>query len=68
MVNYIATDTELTAVADAVRSRAQIPDYLSWPNGYVQAIMGISSGDGELPFGLYFDEDGDLCQKDDYDY
>lgn len=49
MAEYIAKDTALTAVADAIREKAGSSDPLAFPAGFVEAIAGISAGGG-LPF------------------
>jgi hypothetical protein len=48
MANYLTTDTELTSVADAIRTKAGINDNLTWPNGFVTAIGNISTGGGTV--------------------
>lgn len=45
MANYIATDTDLTAVADAIRSKGGKSGQLAFPQGFVDAIDGISGGE-----------------------
>lgn len=45
MVNYIASQTELTAVADAIRAKAGTSDALAFPDGFVSAIGSIKDGD-----------------------
>lgn len=44
MADYIATDTELTTVADAIRTKGGTSAALEWPSGYAQAIANIPSG------------------------
>lgn len=44
MANYIATDTDLTAVADAIRTKGGTSAQLSFPAGFVSAIGDISGG------------------------
>lgn len=46
MADYIVKDTELTAIADAIRSKTGGTDQLIFPNGMADAIAGISSGGG----------------------
>lgn len=46
MANYIATDTELTTVADAIRTKGGTSAALEWPSGFAQAIADIPSGGG----------------------
>lgn len=45
-VPYIATDAELTAVADAIRTKGGTSAALEWPSGFAQAIADIPSGGG----------------------
>ena len=44
MANYIATDTELTAVANKIRSKTGSTASLEWPDGFVSGINSISGG------------------------
>ena len=58
MANYIATDTDLGAVADAIRTKGGTSAQLEFPQGFVDAISAISGGGGVL--GVTQDEDGYL--------
>ena len=44
MANYIATDTDLTAVADAIRTKGGTSASLAFPTGFVDAIEAIETG------------------------
>lgn len=44
MASYVATEEELTAVADAIREKGGTQAQLEWPDGYVDAIEDISGG------------------------
>lgn len=44
MANYIATDTDLEAVADAIRTKGGTSADLVFPQGFVDAISAISGG------------------------
>lgn len=46
MADYLVTDTELTAVADAIREKGDTSAALEWPDGYVSAIGNIETGGG----------------------
>lgn len=46
MANYLTTDTELTTVADAIRTKGGTSAALEWPSGFAQAIADIPSGGG----------------------
>lgn len=48
MANYIATDTDLTAVANAIRTKGGTSAQLTFPQGFVDAIAAISGGGGGL--------------------
>lgn len=48
--DYIVTDTELTSVADAIRTKGGTSAALSFPSEFVSAIGAISSG-GITPVG-----------------
>ena len=43
MADYLVTDMELTAVADAIRDKAGTAGQLSFPDGFVSAIQGIQA-------------------------
>ena len=45
-VDYIATSTDLTSVADAIRTKAGTSAQLVFPAGFVSAIRDIPSGGG----------------------
>lgn len=45
MANYLTTDTDLTAVANAIRSKGGTSGALSFPNGFISAIQNLG-GDG----------------------
>ena len=44
MADYLTTDTELTSVADAIRTKGGTSFPLVYPNGFVSAIEEISTG------------------------
>jgi len=48
MTDYLTNDTELTAVADAIRTRGGTSAALEWPDGYVDAVGAISGGGATL--------------------
>ena len=48
-INYLATDTELTAVADAIREKGGTSAALEFPSGFVSAIGDISTGASAEP-------------------
>lgn len=54
-MNYFTNDTELTAVADAIRQRGGTSSPLVYPNGFVTAIQNIPGGGGGA------DNLADLC-------
>lgn len=59
---YLATINELTAVADAIRTKGETTDGLVWPDGFVAAIENISGGyKAALPVYTY---DGDHSLND----
>ena len=43
MADYLVTNTEMTAVADAIRGKAGTAGQLSFPDGFVSAIQGIQA-------------------------
>jgi len=46
MTDYIASGTDLTSVADAIRTKGGTSSSLAFPNGFVSAINDISGGGG----------------------
>lgn len=46
MTMYIAGDTELEAVADAIRAKGGTSSELEWPGEFISAIQSISGGGG----------------------
>ena len=46
MADYLVTDTELTSVANAIRTKGGTSASLSFPTGFVSAIADIPSGGG----------------------
>lgn len=46
MTDYITTDTELTSIANAIRTKGSTSASLTFPNGFVSAIQNIPSGGG----------------------
>ena len=51
MANYLATDTDLTAVANAIRTKGGTSASLAFPSDFVSAINAISGGGGTPDFG-----------------
>lgn len=46
MANYKVTSSDLTSVADAIRTKGGTSTSLSFPNGFVSAIQNIPTGGG----------------------
>ena len=46
MSNYLVTDTDMTSVADAIRTKGGTSASLAFPTGFVNAINDIPSGGG----------------------
>ena len=61
MVNYKVTDTDLTAVANAIRAKSGGSAALAFPAGFVSEIGNIPSGGGELSPTDWFT--GDVPEK-----
>ena len=55
MAEYVTTDTELTSVANAIRTKGGTSASLAYPTGFVSAIEAIPTG-STLPdaTGVYF--------------
>lgn len=65
MSNYLATDTDLTAVADAIRTKGGTSASLAFPAGFVSAIADIPTGGGstepkQINDVNFFDYDGTI--------
>lgn len=48
MANYLTTDTELTSIANAIRTKGGTNAQLTYPSGFVTAINNISTGGGAV--------------------
>ena len=46
MAKYIVTDTSLSSIADAIRTKGGTSSSLAFPSGFVSAINDISAGGG----------------------
>lgn len=53
MADYLVTDTELTSVANAIRTKGGTSANLSFPTEFVSAINAIGSGGLEYETGTY---------------
>lgn len=74
MADYLTNTTELTAVADAIREKTGENGDLIYPNGFVNAIEGISSGGAEtttvsffnvntfMPMNIYYTDENMVVQ------
>lgn len=64
MADYLVTDTELTSVANAIRTKGGTSSTLSFPTGFVSAIGSISGGGIPVPIERgdvnFYDYDGSL--------
>lgn len=49
MANYLTTDTELTSIANAIRTKGGTQAQLTYPTGFVSAINDIPTGGGTKP-------------------
>lgn len=49
MSNYIASSTDLTSVANAIRTKGGTSAQLAFPAGFVSAIEAIPTGGGSTP-------------------
>lgn len=52
MANYIASDTDLTAVANAIRTKGGTAAALAFPSGFVSAVQAIPSGGTTITDGI----------------
>lgn len=64
MADYRATSAEITAVADAIRTKGSTSSPLAWPNGFVSAVQAIPTSSGVVqPLsvtrnGVYYPQSG----------
>lgn len=45
-MDYKVTGSELTSVANSIRTKGGTSEPLTWPNGYVDAVGAIQAGGG----------------------
>jgi len=64
MANYLTTDTELTSIANAIRTKGGTNAQLTFPTGFVTAINNISTGGSaaEVAADLYTANTGTKAQ------
>lgn len=53
MSDYLVTDTELTSIADAIRTKGGTSADLSFPTEFVSAINAIKSGSDDVASGIW---------------
>ena len=49
MTDYLTSDTDLTAIANAIRTKGGTSSPLEFPNGFVSAVQAIPSGGSSVP-------------------
>lgn len=55
-MNYLVSDTELTSIANAIRTKGETTDPLVFPAGFVSAVEDISTGGGgDAPLYIFTD-------------
>ena len=52
MADYIVKDTELTSIANAIRTAGGTSSLLTFPNGFINAVNNISGGGGSSDFSI----------------
>ena len=68
MADYIATDTELTAIANAIRTKGGTAAQLTFPSEFISAINAISGGGEDGDDLLYGDKTRPLVGVGQVDY
>lgn len=65
-MDYLTNDTDLTAVADAIREKGGTSAALVWPSGYVDAIGDISGSSTSLTYAGFYGgvQDGRIYYTD----
>lgn len=68
MADYKVTDTELTSIANAIRTKGSTQAQLEFPTGFVSAINAIPSGGGggEYHRIRYYNNSGDVLLYTEY--
>ena len=57
MADYLTTDTELTSIANAIRTKGETSASLIYPSGFISAIEAIQTGPNAISAdGVYFGE------------
>lgn len=61
-MKYLADSSELTSIADAIRTKGGTSAGLTYPDGFVSAINAIPTGGGGVPDGdvIFIDYDGTI--------
>ncbi len=57
MANYLTTDTELTSIANAIRTKGGTQAQLTYPTGFVSAINDIPTGGGKPSVVLSYNQE-----------
>lgn len=63
MANYVTSDIELGAVADAIRAKAETSGQLVYPAGFVSAIENIETKPKAKNDVTYYDYDGSVIES-----
>lgn len=58
MAYYSVADSELTSIANAIRTKGETSDGLVFPTGFVSAINAIETDGGTTPQPIYEDAEG----------
>ena len=58
MAEYLTNDVDLTAIADAIRTKGGTSEQLEYPDGFVTAIENLSTGSGAVTIDEYADTNG----------
>lgn len=62
MSNYVTTDTEITSIANAIRTKGKTSAQLTYPAGFVSAIGAIDTRVAENDV-IYYDYDGTIVDS-----
>ena len=58
MAEYLTNDVDLTAIANAIRTKGGTSAQLEYPDGFVTAIENLSTGSGAVTIDEYADTNG----------
>ena len=65
MADYKVTDTQLTSIANAIRTKGETSAPLEFPTGFVTAVQNIPTGGGSVLVTKTITQNGTYSAEDD---